>query len=133
MIEINNLTKFRVDKKFFTALAKKIIKSENIKIESLSVAFVSAGEMKKLNKKYRGKKNPTDVLSFGEKSGDLAEIVICPDVAKENAKKYRIAFQDELEKLFVHGMLHVAGYDHESEKEAEEMEAQEENYLSNLK
>ncbi len=63
MIGINNLTSFAVDKKFFTGVAKKVLKGENRERENLSIVFVSLKEIKKLNKKYRNKNHPTDVLS----------------------------------------------------------------------
>jgi probable rRNA maturation factor len=129
-IEINNLTKFRLDKKLYTGLAKKVIKGENkeIELKNLSIAFVSTTEIKKANKKYRGKDNPTDVLSFGE---SLNEILICPDVVKKNAEKFGVSFKNEIAKILIHGALHLCGYDHEkSEKEAEVMEQKENFYLN---
>ena len=74
MIEINNLTNFAVDKKFFLGVAKSVLKGENRGMESLSIAFVAPKEMQKLNKKYRGKDKPTDVLSF-EKISDFKDVL----------------------------------------------------------
>ncbi len=138
MIEINNLTNFTVDKKFFLGVAKKVLKGENRERENISIAFVNSAEIKKLNKKYRKKNKPTDVLSFGEVLGfksaspvglwprDLAEVVICPEIVKKNGEK--------LEKMLVHGILHILGYDHEkSEKDAEIMQEKQAKYLDNLK
>lgn len=122
MIEINNLTKFRIDRKKLSTVAKKVLLGENRERENISVAFVNKAEMKKLNKKFRGKNKPTDVLSFGE----INEVVICPEVVKEN--------KEEILMVFVHGVLHLCGYDHEkSEKEAELMEKKEKKYLSSTK
>ncbi|MEK7540694.1 MAG: rRNA maturation RNase YbeY [Patescibacteria group bacterium] len=134
MIEINNLTNFAVDKKFLTGVAKKVLKGENRKRENISIAFISSGEIKKLNQKYRKKNKPTDVLSFSKtldfKSG-VAEIVICPEVVKENAKKYGVPAKKEMMKVFTHGILHILGYEHEkSKKEAMRMEEKEKHYLS---
>jgi len=124
-IEINNLTNFIVDKKTFSTVAKKVLLGENRRTETLSLAFVGKEEIQKLNKKFRKKNKPTDVLSFNlEQPGYLGEIIICPDVVKENAKKFGVTAKSETLKVFVHGILHLCGYDHEkSEKEAEEMEA----------
>ncbi len=138
MIEINNLTSFAVDKKLFTGIAKKVLKGENRNREKISLAFVSKKEMQKLNKKFRGKNKPTDVLSFDltaryklpTTNSELGEIIICPEVVKENAKKFGTEFKKEIVKVFVHGILHLLGYDHEkSEKEVRKMEAREEQYL----
>jgi len=75
------------------------------------------------------------VLSFNlDEKGYLGEIIICPDVVKENAKKYGVTAKSETIKVFVHGILHLCGYDHErSEKEAEEMEEKQNKYLSKIK
>ena len=64
MIEINNLTKSRFDKSFFSTVAKKVLSGENRRTENISLAFVGKEEIKKLNKKFRKKNKPTDVLSF---------------------------------------------------------------------
>ena len=136
MIEINNLTSFAVDKKLLTGVAKKVLKGENRERESISVALVSKEEIKKLNKQFRKKDTPTDVLSFNLKSNPkdvLGEVVICPEAVKENAKKFNFTFKEELVKMLVHGILHIAGYEHEqSAKEAKKMEAKELYYLSRI-
>lgn len=131
MIEINNLTSFAVDKKLFTGIAKKVLKGENRGREKISLAFVSKKEMQKLNKKFRGKNKPTDVLSFNNIILEsLGEIVICPEVVKENAKKNSVSVKQEIIKVFAHGILHLLGYDHEKAKEAEIMEKKQDFYLS---
>lgn len=126
MIEINNLTSFTADKKLFTAIAKKVLSGENKQTETLSLAFIGKEEIKKLNKKFRGKNKPTDVLSFElSEKGYLGEIVICPEIVKEK--------KEDIRQVFIHGILHLLGYDHEkSEKEAREMEAKEEFYLNKI-
>jgi len=132
VIEINNLTNFSVDKKKISTVAKIVLKGENRGTEILSLAFVDKEEIKKLNKKFRKKNKPTDVLSFllNEKEC-FGEIIICPEVVKENALKYGIEFRKEMLKVFVHGILHLCGYDHEkSKKEENIMEMKEKKYLS---
>jgi probable rRNA maturation factor len=135
MIEINNLTKRyplgRVEKKIFSTLAKKVLLGENRETKTFSLAFIDKEEIKKLNKKYRRKNKPTDVLSFLlDERQYLGEIIICPEIIVENAKKYGISTRKEMMKVFVHGILHLLGYDHEkSQKEAEIMEKKQEKYL----
>jgi probable rRNA maturation factor len=141
-MEVNNLTKFKIDKKIFSTVAKKVLSGENSK-RQISLAFVDSQEIKKLNKKFRKRDKATDVLSFSAQTKPcsvwnnekdfLGEIVICPEVVKKNAKKYKVSVKSELLKVFVHGILHLCGYDHEkSEKEAEEMERREKFYLSKI-
>ena len=127
MIEINNLTNFIIDKKFFSTVAKKVLLGENRETQTISLALVGKEEIKKLNKKFRKKDKATDVLSFNiNERNYLGEIIICPEVVKEK--------KEDFIKVFVHGILHLCGYDHEkSEKEAEVMETKQNKYLSNIK
>ena len=135
MIEINNLSKTSLNKKIFSTVAKKVLSGENRRTENISLAFVDREEIKRINKKFRKKNKATDVLSFGLKErGYLGEVVICPEVVAENAKKYSNTFKAEMMKVFVHGILHLLGYDHEkSKRQAEEMEKKQKKYLSNIK
>ncbi len=137
MIEIRNLTKVKIDRKALTAVAKKVLKSENIKLKGLSVVFLGSGEIRKLNKKYRGKNQPTDVLSFNQDCNfpfseeELGEIAICPQQVKKNAERLGEKFKKELSRVLIHGILHLLGYDHEKNvNEARRMEEKQEYYLS---
>ena len=69
--------------------------------------------LRDLNRRFRGKDKPTDVLSFPRPSG--GDIAISAQIARDNAALYGHAFADELKILVLHGMLHLAGYDHESD------------------
>ncbi len=139
-IEISNLTEKTVlfgtvDKKVFSTVAKIVLKGENRETEILSLAFVNKEEIRKLNKQFRKKDKATDVLSFELNDENIfGEIVICPEVVRENAKKYGVAFEKEMLKVFVHGILHLCGYDHEkSRKEEKIMDEKQEKYLSIVK
>lgn len=89
---------------------------------SLSVALISAREMESLNRNYRGREYATDVLSFSYRSGldttdgFLGEIVIAPEIAVRQAAQYGGALEAELRRLLVHGILHLLGYDHETDR-----------------
>ncbi len=136
MIEINNLTNFAVDKKFFLTIAKNVLKGEHREMENLSIAFVSSSEIKKINKKYRKKDKPTDVLSFENLSNfkeEFSEVVICPEVVKKQSKDSKISLKEELSKVLIHGILHTLGYDHEISKlEEERMQEKEKYYFSKI-
>ncbi|QQS27177.1 rRNA maturation RNase YbeY [bacterium] len=95
------------------------------------VQFVSTEDMLELVRVHQQKDESTDVLSFnynpplvGE-SGDkiIGEIVICEDVARDNADKHKVEFGVECMTLFVHGLLHIAGKDHAGRREKEQFEA----------
>ena len=136
MIEIRNLTRKKIDAKRLKAVAKKVLKSENIKLKGISIVLLGKTEIKKLNKKYRGKSQPTDVLSFSQNYNfpflkeDLGEIVVCPEQVGENARKAGEEFEKELNRVLIHGILHLLGYDHEKSGEgARRMEKKQEYYL----
>ncbi|MEK7614128.1 MAG: rRNA maturation RNase YbeY [Patescibacteria group bacterium] len=85
----------------------------------LSVAFVGSKESKKLNKKYRGKNNPADILSFPF-SKDEGEIIICLSQARKNAKNFEKTFANFLPFLYIHGLFHLKGLSHGSIMEKKE-------------
>ena len=93
----------------------------------LSVAFVSAARMKKLNKKWRGKKAGTDVLSFATpkmgmvKAKDWGDVVVDPAFVRRDAKQAREPFKKELLRVVIHGTLHLLGFDHATSKEEKRM------------
>ncbi len=88
---------------------------------TLSVAFIGLRRMRALNRRYRGKDYATDVLSFAyaevEEDGMpfLGEIVISPDVAARNALRLNSSTDREIGRLLVHGILHLMGYNHETD------------------
>lgn len=128
MIEVNNLTTSQINKQFLKKIAKKVLQTEKKKIE-LSIALVNQSRIKRLNKKYRNKDKSTDILSFFY--GDSAELIICPVEVKKNALMFKNSFKKELTKTLIHGILHLAGYNHEiTEKKAEIMEKKQKHYLS---
>jgi len=87
--------------------------------DSFAVRFNTEREMRRLNRTYRGKDRPTDVLSFpGEETPDgvhLGDVVICVPVARRQAARAGHDVALELEVLLLHGVLHCLGYDHETD------------------
>ena len=110
----------------FLARARRALR---LPADSLTVCLVTDAEIARWNRAYRGKPRPTDVLSFraeedaanGPSSGRnkrtsyLGDIAIAPAVARRNAKKFGRTFDDEMRMLVLHGMLHLMGYDHETD------------------
>jgi probable rRNA maturation factor len=106
---INNDVGARIDRMMLRKLAKKISKKD----WKVSISFVKESAMRKLNREYRKKDRPTDVLSFNMNEGKLlGDVVVCPSVAKMNARKYNVSFNAEISRLVAHGLLHLLGYDH---------------------
>jgi probable rRNA maturation factor len=108
-LAINNTVKAKIDKKKL----KKLAGLAGEKGALVSLSFVTRRKMKSLNRRYRGKDRPTDVLSFNMDEGKLlGDVLICPDVAKSNAREYGVTFDQEVARLTVHGLLHLKGMDH---------------------
>jgi probable rRNA maturation factor len=83
----------------------------------VAVVFAGDGLLRRLNREFRGKDRPTDVLSFPGEGGEagLGDIVISVPTATRNARRQGHGVLEELEVLALHGFLHVLGYDHESD------------------
>ena len=89
---------------------------------SFAVAFVSDERMKKLNSFFRGKDLTTDVLSFPHEPDEfdreehnLGDIVISAEQAQKQAAENRLTLENEIKQLILHGLLHLCGYDHETD------------------
>lgn len=99
----------------------------------VNVRLVDEAESSALNLHWRQKDQSTNVLSFpAEVSGFLGDIVLCAPVIEREAKSQGKALADHWAHLVVHGVLHLCGWDHNSEVEAEQMEAQEVLILDRL-
>ena len=95
---------------------------DEIKDKDFAIAFVDDETIRQLNKDYRNKDYVTDVLSFENDTEDfendedyLGDIVISADQARKQASENEISFELELQQLILHGILHLCGYDHETD------------------
>ncbi len=89
------------------------IKHCNINIE-LSVLFTDDKEIRELNKNFRNKDKATDVLSFPlDDLNHLGDLVVSVETLKKQAKEFQVTKLEELNRLIVHGILHLHGFDHE--------------------
>lgn len=129
-------------------LAITVMESEGLPADTeLGLMLVDRARMAELNETYMGKQGPTDVLSFPvedlepgvrptvAESGPpfgIGDVVICPDVVAENAAGGGIDFNDEMALMTVHGVLHLLGYDHVDDDDAEVMEARERELLESV-
>ncbi len=125
LVEINNQTGYDLDWADLKSLAERALPEK----ARLSVAFIKASEIKKLNEKYRDSRGPTDVLAF---KGDdlLGEVIIAPEVVEKQAKKNNLNFKDEIRRVLVHGILHLKGYDHKNKEDMRAMRREEKKFLS---
>ena len=106
---------------------------------TVSLRFINIRNMKKLNYSFSGSNKETNVLSFiqdpnetDENNNSVGDIAICVEVLKKEAKEQNKDFLDHLLHLFVHGILHLLGYRHDSDREASKMEQIEKSILSKL-
>ncbi len=121
-------TRFKSD---FSAILQCLYKELNIQnTREISVVFVDNNISNKINKEYRFKNKPTDVISFAFDEGTekinieslcLGEIIISVDKMKSQAKDYNHSQRREMCFLFLHGLLHILGYVHKTKEEEEEM------------
>jgi probable rRNA maturation factor len=101
----------------------------------LAVSLVDDGAIRELNRRYRGKDAPTDVLSFAQSEGEplacaepdsLGDVVISVETARRQAERGGWTLDEELHRLLLHGVLHLVGHDHErGGAEARRMQAEE--------
>ncbi len=128
-MEINNKTETLVDEKLLCRAIKTVLEEEKEKEKEISIAVVSEEEIKKLNRIYRGKDLPTDVLSFSYNEGDfLGELILCPARIGGEGRD----FTKEICRVTIHGALHLLGYDHKNDKEEELMEKKKKKCLQKL-
>ena len=120
---INNQRKIKLNLQIFQEFTENAIsqirETEN---KSATIAFVSDRKMQALNKQFRGKNLTTDVLSFPfeadefESGADnLGDIIISIEQAKKQAAENNLTLELEIKQLILHGILHLCGYDHETD------------------
>lgn len=105
----------------------------------VSISLVSEDEIHELNRQYRGIDKPTDVLSFEcddpwasygpDEPIEIGDVVIALDVVEGQRARFNTSFEQEASLMLVHSLLHLLGYDHVEEAQAEEMEALEKEIL----
>ena len=138
----------------FETILQKAGELEGVDDGEVDLTFVNNERIHELNREFRGIDRPTDVLSFamndtvedeleiiyeveeGEESEEipntLGDIIISVTRAKEQAEEYGHSLERELGFLFVHGFLHLLGYDHQDEASEAEMMSKQENVLSQV-
>lgn len=125
----------------FHDVVKAVLDNEGLSMDyEVSITFVDKDEIHKLNREYRKVDRPTDVLSFPMNEEFLIEgvdsmlgdIVICMDIAKDQAKEYGHSLDREIMYLTCHSMLHLLGYDHIEEDDKKIMRGKEKEVMKKL-
>jgi probable rRNA maturation factor len=119
--------------------AARVLQAFGLADAELSVLLCDDATIWPLNRDWRGKDRPTDVLAFAQREGPeigqgdvLGDVVISVDTAARQAAERGHDLAKEVRILLVHGMCHLLGYDHEEDDEAEVMEAKERDLLAML-
>jgi len=100
----------------------KVRNQKQLKAKTITLVFLDAADMKQINKQFRGKNKPTDVLSFAAMEKDsLGELLFCLDVLKKQAKEQDHSLENEFLYMLIHGVLHLLGYDHEHSAKEEKL------------
>ncbi|MGD9554516.1 MAG: rRNA maturation RNase YbeY [Arcobacteraceae bacterium] len=114
MIDLENQTTVEID----ITLLEQI--QQTLTPKACELIFTNNSSIQKLNKEHRNIDKPTDVLSFPLEFDlphmPLGSIVISVDYAKEKANEFNHTLEEEIALLFIHGLLHLLGYDHEVDK-----------------
>ena len=125
MVEIINRQRRRkINAKEWREFGEQALKAIGIKKTDATIVFVSDDAIRKLNRQFRGKNYSTDVLSFPSSAEpfevvqqkQLGEVVISVQRAKSQARSNGLSFANEVKQLILHGLLHLSGYDHETDK-----------------
>lgn len=127
----------RLDRALLARRARRALRALGHGASELSIALVDDREIAALNATHRNRKGPTDVLSFSLLEGEhegfrgrlLGDVVISIDTAQRQARRAHRAFDGELLRLLIHGVLHLLGHDHEEPGEARAMRAEERRLL----
>jgi probable rRNA maturation factor len=135
-VEIANESGTAVDEVALAGVARHVLDELGVdRLAELSVLLVDAAAMSTLHERWMGEPGPTDVLAFPMDELDtargpeerepgpalLGDVVLCPDVARENARRAGHSLADELHLLTAHGVLHLLGYDHAEPEEERAM------------
>ena len=119
MIEVvNRQRRLQIETRTWSTFATKALAAIGKGESSATVAFVSDKKIRELNRQFRGIDKATDVLSFpsdGPDESDLGDIAVSIDTAAAQAKENGLKLDEEIAQLILHGLLHLSGYDHETD------------------
>lgn len=117
MIEVvNRQRRVKVDTEVWSTFAAKALEAIGKRDAPATIAFVSDQAIRKLNQQFRGLDKATDVLSFPAGEPDnLGDVAVSVDTALKQARENGLTFDNEIAQLILHGLLHLCGYDHETD------------------
>lgn len=127
-----------LSKRKLETVVKAVLRSFGIYDGELTITFATDKEIKPLNRHYRKRNAPTDVLSFAMRDGRriakdswmLGDIVISAGRAKAQARAFNTSFKEEIQLYIIHGILHLLGYDDEEPAAEKKMRAKEKELMA---
>jgi len=135
----------KVEARELRRVARAVMAAEGVATDvGLEIALATPETVRDLNRLYRGRDEATDVLSFAAReveggfveapgeAASLGEVVVCAEVAEQQAASHGRQLRAEVAHLLVHGLLHILGYDHDDPAGAERMTGREDALLSEL-
>ena len=147
-VEVTTARTSSVDQPAIARYAEAVLRREGLEHDaSLQITFVDGDLMSTLNAEHMGKDGATDVLSFPIEDAlpglpprklpdgpplELGDIFICEDIVEAHASEHDVTFDSELHLMVTHGVLHILGWDHQTEAEAEAMETREAEHLQTI-
>jgi len=130
ILTINNKYKTQFKRSKILYLCREVLNGENISDYDISVIFVDEEFITDLNKRFFNKNATTDVISFNLSEEKIeGEIYVNFDIIKDQAEYYSVSFDDELKRVIIHGLLHLAGYKDYKKKERKIIKEKEDLYL----
>ncbi len=149
-IHLSNHQDLPVDVDALRALAASVLENEAMPSSTeVGIMLVTDDDMADHNHRFLGRDGPTDVLALplappgaehrqsAIRAGTgipyaLGDVIIAPGYVRSQARRMGIAYEDEMALMVAHGLLHLIGYDHESDVEAEQMESRERRLLAGI-
>ena len=118
MVEVvNRQRRLKLDTEAWSTFADRALDAIGKSESSATIAFVSDKRIRALNRQFRGVDKATDVLSFpAEDEPNLGDVAVSVDTAEVQAKANGLTLTSEISQLILHGLLHLCGYDHETDK-----------------
>ncbi|MGC9375305.1 MAG: rRNA maturation RNase YbeY [Bacteroidales bacterium] len=111
------------------------IKNENFVPGNINFVFTSDRYLLSINKQYLSHNYFTDIITFNDVQGDIinGDIFISVETVKNNSLRFGVSFEEELSRVMIHGIMHLIGYDDQTEEQKSEMRKKENEYLDSLK
>jgi probable rRNA maturation factor len=117
MVEVvNRQRSLQLDTEEWSSFATKALNAIGRNEHSATIAFVSDKRIRELNRQFRGIDEATDVLSFpAEEESNLGDVAVSVETAATQARENGLTLDQEIAQLILHGLLHLSGYDHETD------------------